>query len=82
MLPSAAGVDQRQRIDRPGQVFDLDFQVQTVLVSVEAVLGPDLQVWEQIYCQIVQIVEQLTVEVVVEYQAVGVESETAEVSLG
>jgi len=82
MLPSAAGVDQRQRTDRPGQVVDLDFQVQTVLVSVEAVLGPDLQVWEQIYCQIVQIVEQLTVEVVVEYQAVGVESETAEVSLG
>jgi len=82
MLPSAAGVDQRQRTDQPGQVVDLDFQVQTVLVSVEAVLGPDLQVWVQIYCQIVQIVEQLTVEVVVEYQAVGVESETAEVSLG
>lgn len=83
MLPSAAEVDQRQKIVLgPDLVVDLDFQVQTVLVAVEVVLGPDQQVLGQIYCQTVQIVGQMTVEVVVEYQAVGAVSGTVEVSLG
>lgn len=79
---SAAEVDQRQRMDLTAQVFDLDFQVQTVRVLIGAVLGPDRQVLGQIYYQIVQIVGQLTAEVVVEFQAVGAEPGTAEELLG